>query len=465
MRSASIRKQLLAMTSIVLFVISGIAIWAVNVYAERSAQKSFDRLLHGAALQISENISKIDGRMLVDIPESALETLAMAKGDRGYYSVLTESGDLITGYADLPLPKSDIATIAKEGLVHTSFYQLNYRGLDTRFLALIKPLIELDNSNSIIVIVGQTLDSRRLLSNEMSSIAFKFVAAFFVLTLSILMLGIWLVFRPLAKIKQAISARESTQLSPIELAVPSELVPLLNTINFFMSQLQNTLDRLKRLTAEAAHQMRTPLAGIRSQAQNALEEEDEQIRQLQLQDIAKSSEILTTTVNQILDQATLTHRFQSKRFKPISLHQLVQDVCREFVVWALDRKVQIEYLSEEEIFILGDDFALRQMVKTLVENAVKYSPENSIVEVELFFNKQSPALQIRDSGEGIPDSEKSKVFEPFYRAHQEGVSGSGMGLSIAMDVAIHHHAKLSLKDNLPTGLIVEVLFKSEIGDA
>ena len=155
-----------------------------------------------------------------------------------------------------------------------------------------------------------------------------------------------------------------------------------------MAQLDNTLSRLKRFTAEAAHQIRTPLAGLNSQAQNAIDETDEVLRQKQLQHILESSNVLADTVNQLLNRATLTHRYQSHPFSPVSLDHVIKETCRELVVWALERQVEIEYVGDIQVTINGDEFALKQMLQNIIENAIKYSPKGGTVEVALMLTNE-----------------------------------------------------------------------------
>jgi two-component system, OmpR family, sensor histidine kinase TctE len=288
------------------------------------------------------------------------------------------------------------------------------------------------------------------------------VVLFFLVFMLLITVGIWLVLRPLKSLEVALESRSSTDLSPIRMIVPKEIQPLLGAINYFMEKLNTTLNRLKRFTGEAAHQLRTPLAGLRSEAQSAMEEKDFHSRNEQLKNVIACCDELTLIISMLLNQANITHRFQSDAKVIVSLPKLVTDICREVTVVALENEVEIAYLSEEkEAVIIGNEYALKQMVRNLLENAVKYSPVNSTVEVSINSSVDSIILQIRDHGYGIPDSEKERVFEYFYRSQNNIKSGTGIGLAIAGEVAEHHQATLTLKDNQPTGLIVEVRFQQE----
>lgn len=146
---------------------------------------------------------------------------------------------------------------------------------------------------------------------------------------------------------------------------------------------------------------------------------------------------------------------------------MIKETCRELVVWALERQVEIEYIGDIQVTIKGDEFALKQMLQNIIENAIKYSPKGGVVEVELMMmdelSQTSIVLQIRDQGVGVSDQDKEHIFEYFYRSPDNFASGSGIGLSIAKEVAEHHDARFHLKDNQPTGLIVEVIFPQRKG--
>lgn len=462
--TTSIRRQLILMVAMVLVVINALALWGAHIYASQATKISYDRLLYGAALQMAENINILDREVFIDLPVSAFETLALSNSDRAFYSIMNGQYQVLTGYSDLPnIPFTQLLQQSTEKeKFNPIYYEAPYHEENVRFIALGKRLLEADRVNDVFIIVGQTLGARKAAAAEISRMALHFVSVFFVITLLLLLFVIWRVLRPLQAIKQAITERSPLELSPLETNVPSEIAPLLKSINYFMVQLDTTLERLKRFTAEAAHQIRTPLAGLNSQAQNAIDETDETLRQKQLQHILESSNVLTNTVNQLLNRATLTHRYQSHPFSPVSLDKLTKDACRELVIWALEQDVEIEFVGDVQATIDGDEFALKQMLQNIIENAIKYSPKMGLVEVELMSPRElenaAVVLQIRDQGVGVPDTDKEHIFEYFYRSPGNQASGSGIGLSIAKEVAEHHEARFHLKDNEPTGLIVEVIF-------
>ncbi len=464
--SPSIRRQLSVMTVCLLLVLAAMSYWAANLYGLRAARLSYDRLMAGAALQVAESIGMQEGEIVIDLPQAAFATLSLAPDDRMFYAITTSDGEHITGYQGLPKNNSlieDSNDIGARGEFAPRFFNALYSEEPVRFVTLTRVLNDVGITQEVQLQIGQTRRARTALANDISWRALQFVAFFFLFALVLIMFGIWMLLRPLSHLNKALSARSPVDLSPLDVAVPREVEPLLQTINHFMSQLATTLDRLKRFTGEAAHQIRTPLAGLKSQAQNALEEQDPQRRQDQLKRVVECSDLLSSTVSQMLNQAKLAHRFQSEVFTAIRLDNLVKEVCREIAVAALHNDVEVAYLSSAEVTIDGDEFALKQMIRNILENAIKYSPAGGVVEVDFAVpvrpaDNEGAILQVRDSGPGIPAEERSQVFEQFYRSPNNPRSGSGLGLAIAREVAVHHHAQLELKDNQPRGLVVEISF-------
>lgn len=224
--SASIRRRLLVMASGLLLLISAVTCWTATLYGQRAARLSYDRLL--------------------------------------------------TGYADLPAaPPGNTAPRrgnSREPLLPV-FFNADYSGEPVRFLQLDRLLLDADHSKEVRVLVGHTMRARAALADEIGWLTLQFVTVFVVVTLLLIVLGIRLVLRPLRNLNLALAQRAPVDLSPLDLDVPREIAPLLNTINYFMAQYEMTLDHLKRFTGAAAHQIRTPLAGLKYLAQHALEED------------------------------------------------------------------------------------------------------------------------------------------------------------------------------------------------
>lgn len=461
----SIRSQLFLMAFGLLIILAAVTFFMAKGYGQRAAKISFDRLLAGAAHQIAEGITMNEGIVQVDLPVSAFETLSLAENDRVFYQIRSLDSEHLTGYRDLPIDSGAEAQLLERVQQQTPepvYFSADYSGEPVRFLLFSKVLTETHYFDIITIQIGQTTQARQDLAEEISLRAIQLIMPFFFIALVLVMLGIWQLMKPIRRLNIALANRNAADLSPLQLPVPSEVDPLVTTINRFMNQLDSTLNRLKQFTSEAAHQIRTPLAGLKSQAQNALEEEDPELRQEQLKRVVESCDLLNDTVSQLLDQAVLAHRFQSEPLTDTRLDLVTKQVCRDVAVAALQQGVEIAYSGEIEVTVLGDEFALKQMLRNILENAIKYSPQDGLVEVVLQQHTsdllEQIVLEVKDQGIGIPDSEKPQVFERFYRSPNNPRKGTGLGLAIAKEVAVHHKAYLKLLDNQPQGLVVQITF-------
>ena len=452
----SIKQRIWLVATLVLLLMSTVVYWSAALYAERLARNAFDRQLRGAALQMAESVNLVGGEIEIDLPLSAFELLAMSEEDRAFYAIRHANGTLLTGYRDVPLLPEDVTEAQNH---HEWIYDSIYSGEPTRFVSIKKRLLDSDYDAFVSITVGQTVLARQAHALQTKRWVIQFVVAFFVLSLLLIMLGVWVALRPLKKVRLELLHRSPVDLSAISLQVPKEIAPLTDAINQLMSQLTKTLDRLKHFSNEAAHQLRTPLAGLRSEAQSALKEKNQSLREDQLKNVIACSDELASMVTHILQHAELAHRFQRDEITSLDLTHLTLEVAREVAAAALDKNIELSYVgSEDPIFISGNSIALRFLISNILENAVKYSPMDSEVTVQLWIEETSIRLDISDHGEGISDSEKPKVFELHYRSPNNLNTGTGIGLSIAKEVADFHNATIELLDNQPSGLTVRVVF-------
>ncbi|WP_051563692.1 sensor histidine kinase [Enterovibrio calviensis] len=459
--SKSLRFQLLATAFTVLLAVSIVTLWAANRYAHHTAQLSYDRSLGGAAFQIIDNVRFINLSWVVDIPLSAFKVLAQSPRDRVFYLVVNEDREVITGYQDL-MNSSDITTRIEK---HTnqlepsaSFFDMDYRDEPFRFTIVSNSINTPSGLKDVYVLVGQTLNSRQELKEEITFQAQNLVVLVILTSLTLTLLSTWKIIRPIRDINKKIAKRSNVDLTPISHQGPQEIDHLITTINRFMEQLDTTLRNLKNFTSEAAHQLKTPLSGLKAQAQMALDSTKDEEATKHLTHVLTACDHLDRTITQLLNQATITHRHRSLAPSTIDLNEQVKSVCRDLAINALSRGVELGYNESDTVFVVGDDFALSQMLLNLIENAIKYSPDNSAVDIFLGVENNAAVLRIQDHGDGISEKDKPHVFERFYRSPNNTSQGTGLGMAIAHDVATNFNASLTLEDTQPQGLTVKVTF-------
>ena len=301
--------------------------------------------------------------------------------------------------------------------------------------------------------MAETLEKRRQLAKQIvKGVIFpEFIILPIALTL------VWFALTrglsPLAALQDHIRARRPDDLSPIDAsAVPEEISPLVRSLNDMLARLSQSIQLQKRFIADAAHQMKTPLAGMRMQSELAMRQSDRKEIQHSLEQLSKSSETATRMINQLLALARAeTQEAQAMPFEKIELTELSRHVVQEWVQAAMTRRIDLGFEAENvELSIRGNPTMLREMLNNLIDNALRYTPALGSVTVRVQAdNKQRQAiLEVEDTGPGIPLSERTHVFERFYRILGTDVEGSGLGLAIVREIAIRHGVDIELLSNL-----------------
>jgi two-component system sensor histidine kinase TctE len=461
-KAPSLRFRFIVGGVLVIGIIASLAINLIFDYSQKLADLSYDRLLRSALLQMDENVGLIRNEVSIDIPWSAFATLAQAEEDRVFYKVESLEQGFITGYQDLDSmpPKPPV-------LDQIQFYNQEYSGELVRFAWVERYLTDPETAQTVRIVLGQTRLSREEMAAAVTQKAVEVVVFIALVAITLIIIGSHLVLRPLHRIERALEERAMGDLTPIDINTPKETHHLKVAINHFMARLQTNLEQLENYTADAAHQLRTPLASLKALAENARDNTSahnaspEQQYQT-LENIVKQCDTLSQTVTLLLNQAVVSHRLQTHRLEPIELLEPIKASCREQAVTALHQGVHLSLDCElQQTLILGDSFSIQQMMQNLIENAVRYSglgvehATEVIVQVNEF--ERFYRIKVIDYGDGIPDIEKERVFERFYRGRYD-IAGSGVGLAMVKDIVDHHSARIQILDTEPKGTTFQVDF-------
>jgi two-component system sensor histidine kinase TctE len=254
---------------------------------------------------------------------------------------------------------------------------------------------------------------------------------------------------PLVSLREMIRRRRPDDLSPIDpRAAPEELEPLLNAFNELLQRMQQNLAAQRRFISEAAHQMKTPLAGLRTQAELALREPSAEDLRSSLRQIAASTERATHLINQLLSLARAEHQATDlAAFEAVNLAALAGEVLRDFVPLALARGIDLGLEPEPAGEVIGLPLLLRELLRNIVDNAIRYTPDGGTVTVRVRGEGKMVILETEDTGSGIPEGERYLVFERFYRVLGTRVDGTGLGLAIVREIAAQHDALVRLGFN------------------
>ena len=289
-----------------------------------------------------------------------------------------------------------------------------------------------------------------------------------IVLLPFLGLAVWIVvgrgLAPLTRVARALDARHPEGLDPLpENGVPREVTPLVHALNALLARLGQALDTQKAFVADAAHELRTPLAALRIQAQLVARANDDDARREALADLQAGVTRATRLAEQLLALAR-SEPDSRARMREIDLHALLEDCVATYAPIAQQRDVDLGIERSAAATVRGDPDALRVMFNNLLDNATKYTPAGGRVDVSLRIDAARPVVTIADSGPGIPMEERARVFDRFYRVGagaaraRTDVSGSGLGLAIVRRVAVQHGATVMLGDSPAGGLQVDVRF-------
>lgn len=425
-----------------------ISIAVTHYFAVTVANFPYDQSLREQVMGISRQIKLVGGKPQINLSGSARALLHSDEIDSVYFHVLARDGRLIVGDSELPaLKANDVPEAVEPGEVY--FRDDEFKAQDLRVAFMYVGDDELPRDRWLLVEVGETLEKRSQLSNKI--IASVILPQFVIIPLAVILVwfGLSQGLRPLTRLRERIETRREADLSPISAGrVPEELQPLTEAFNSMLGRMQHNMEAQRRFISDAAHQMRTPLTGLKMQAQLAMREEDPgQLRQA-LQHIASSVDRASHLVNQMLAMARAESSEHSETpLAPLDLDLLLRETVEAWVTRALVRRIDLGYEPSGPVHILGNAFLLRELINNLLDNALRYTHEGGRVTARVVEQQGFVLLEVEDNGIGLSEEEAHKVFDRFYRVDGTGVEGSGLGLAIVREIAELHRAAASLRPN------------------
>ena len=441
-------------------------LWPMSIFltylvAQSIADRPYDRdlgvVVRAIAQQAGLDPASDDGAPKVRLlmPAMASELLRADDADSVYFQVLGARGEFVAGDEGLPVPED-----LPSRLGELQFRDETMRDDAVRVSYMWVALPGAGTDQAMLVQVAETLEKRSRLANEI--IKGVILPQFVILPLAVVL--VWFALsrgiKPLNRLQQRIRKRESSDLSPIdERDVPDEVAPLVRAINELLARLDQSIRTQKQFLADAAHQLKTPLAGLRMQAELAGREIDAGASNAEslknsLQQIAFSSQRAAHMVNQLLAMARAEDREQALRKQDINLAGIVIETVRDFVPKAMEKRIDLGYEGPDGnagVQLHGQPVLVREMVRNLVDNALQYTLAGGTVTARVVADPfgQVVVLQVEDNGPGIAEAERELVFQPFYRPADTVIEGSGLGLAIVREVAEQHGAEITVADALP----------------
>jgi two-component system sensor histidine kinase TctE len=422
------------------------AIWSYH-NAMDAANHAYDRSLTTATRAIAESIHVSNGRIFVDIPYAAMDRVDEGVQERIYYAILGPDSRALTGYEDLLLPKEVDPSGSIPLMVDSRFREHNIRmGIFTN--RLYAP--ELPDGDTVTILFAETTEARTQLALRLFLDNLMWQVLLVVVIIVMLAFALSRTFHPLLALRESIRQRNTEDLTPVPvIEVPVEVRPLIDAINNHMSRLAQMLQARRRFLADAAHQIRTPLAVLGAQAEyGGLQSDPEEMRRT-FESMLDSIRGTRHMANQmlILARAEPANGLIQER-ATLDIVELAREVAGDFAVLALEKNIELAFEAPDSPLLMnGNATMLREMISNTIDNALRYTPANGHVTLSVVHARTRAILRVTDDGPGIPVVERDKVFQRFYRILGSGDSeGSGLGLCIVQEICKAHDGTIHLGD-------------------
>ncbi len=438
-------------------------LWPISIIvthnvADNIATQPYDGMLADSARMLARLVTvDEDGTVSVNFPAPPRALFRADQDDVVYYQVAGKDGRILTGDTEIPWikppPSLGEDVFFRDEVIHGEEVRIAYLYLRAG------PALD---GVPTLVQVAETRNKRSDLASRV--VTGVLLPQFAIIPLAVVLVWVGLTrgIAPLNRLQSLIRRRRLTDLSPVEPAsVPEEVRPLIIAFNDMMARLEENLQAQQRFIADAAHQMRTPLTGLKMQTELALLENDPVQLRESLTRIAESTDRASHLINQLLSLARAEASFEKLyTVEPVDLEAAVREVAQDLFPRALAKGIDLGVeVGTQALSVDGNAVLLREMIKNLLDNAIKYTPRGGSVTARVRY-AGAPIFEVEDSGIGISETEREQVFQRFYRVLGSGADGSGLGLPIVREIAELHRASVTLCPNpAGQGTIAQVIFR------
>ncbi|MEN0108663.1 MAG: sensor histidine kinase, partial [Pseudomonas sp.] len=374
-----------------------------------------------------------------------------------FYQVTDVQGKLISGYENLPgPPPKTLRTDAYPALA--KFYDATYQGVDVRVVSLLRPVSEPTINGTAEIRVAETEEARERLARGLLADSLWRLVVLSLAAMVLVWFTISAALRPLNQLRNVVAERQLDDLRPLPMvATARELVPLVEALNQFTERLRGLFQRQADFIAEAAHELRTPLAALKARVELGLREQEPQRWQQTLREAAQNTDSLTHLANQLLSLARIesgARAIAEGGAEQIDLSQLCRELGMALAPLAHSKGIALALEAEQPVWLMGEPTLLNELLSNLVDNALAHTPQGGNVIIRVL---APGVLEVEDDGPGIPADQRDKVFQRFYRRNPS-LGGAGLGLAIVGEICSAHQATISLHDGPTGGLLVRVAF-------
>jgi two-component system sensor histidine kinase TctE len=435
--SGSIRRRLTLQLVAGAAILASLLFLLVQNFARQIAVESQDSVLQASASSILESVSVQAGAVTADIPYAALSMLGTMTEDRVFYRIL-RNDQVLTGYADLPPPGPLLPGVPV-------YDTAAYLGEPVRVAHMARRVSVGGVPVTVTVSVAQTQSGLAARLDRISNQVIVLGLGFFAAAAILAVLAAQSSIRPIQALAGAVARRGPEDLRPVTAPVPAEMTTLVSALNGFIARLRASLARSEDLISEAAHRVRTPLATVRAQAELALRRVERPENRASLKEMIRAIDDSSRAAGQLMDHAMVSFRSDRLSRERIDLAALLDEVAERFRAVAGMKDIEIRVDAPPGPVIGGDPVLLQNAITNLLDNAMKYSPAETAIDVTLRTDAGRAQIAISDQGPGLPDPDGTDLTERFTRgANAGGTVGSGLGLTIAKEVAAAHGGALIL---------------------
>jgi two-component system sensor histidine kinase TctE len=456
----SLRTQLFLWILAPLVLAVALDAWVTYRGARETATRVQQRLLVGAARMIGEQVQYEDGILQVVIPPSALELFESLRGDRVFYRVTVEDR-LLSGYYDLALPSEPVTA---EKVV---YFDTVMRDRPVQCAAFAQPVLNAPGSQTVLIEVAQTLNGRDELVRDIWTSTLRSQLLVIGLVFVLLWFGLRRGIEPVLRLRDKITSRRAGTTESLDQGQwPSELQPLVLALNDYAQRLDRQMSLHDQFIANASHQLRTPFTLLNTQIDYAIRHDDAGTRAATLLAIRQSVQYGIRLVNQLLAFATVeAHSNRAATPDCFDLVAVTRRSVEAHVGFAQRRFIDIGFESVATAVVLrGSSDLAFEMITNLLDNALRYTQQGGTVTAHVRVEATEAVLIVEDNGPGIPEIERQRVFERFYRLHSDVSDGCGLGLAIVREIAEGCSARVSLAAPASgIGLQVDVRFPLPVG--
>jgi two-component system sensor histidine kinase TctE len=449
----SLRDQL--MLGILLPVLGFIAINTAVLYRQtlRAADVAYDRTLLATAKSIGEllevNVEGNKPHLKSTLLYSALEPFEADNRSRLYYRVSGFDGETVSGFEELPRWQGQLPVKGPYAAL-VDFYDDHYQGTPVRVAVLLQPVTWRSGQGMATIQVAETLELRQTLARSLLIDTLLRQAALLLLIAAVVVFVVRRATRPVLDLSRTISSRAEGDLAPLEESdeVPRELQPLVAATNHLMGRLRHLLDHQKRFVRDASHQLRTPLAVLKTQVQSA--QRGDVDAQAALREIGDTVDRATTLANQMLALAKVEQIRQQADGAAVDWAEIVRAMALDLSALIVEHQLDFD-IETQPAPIRAHEWALRELSRNLIHNAIKHGRDGGRLAIRLVTDSRHAALTVSDSGTGLTADQRQRLFQPFATGGARG--GSGLGLAICHEIVSTLGGQIELENRVVHGFV------------